>query len=363
MISPATISAVLSAANIIDVIGAHVQLKRNGANHTGLCPFHNEKSPSFSVSAAKQIYKCFGCGEGGNAIQFLIKHDKLTFPEAIKQLADKYNIAVEEDTQYQLPQETKNKKEEMAHLLQWAAQQYEQLLQSISADHPAKQYLASRGYTPERISEWGMGYAPANFKYLTENIISQNKYTIAAELGLVKSKEGKTYDFYHNRIIVPIHDHNGNLTGFAARQIPTGSEEDKKYPKWINPPNSLLYQKNKTWYGLHTAVQTIHREKMAYLVEGYPDVHTMQDNGITNTIAPCGKEITDEQIQMLKRYTQHICFVPNIDDNQSGQNAVLKQIDRFAAAGFKLSLIELPTCNDADEYINHILLTQKMKAA
>lgn len=363
MISQSTIDAVFSTADIVDIIGTHVKLKRAGANHTGCCPFHDEKTPSFSVSPSKQIFKCFGCGEGGNVVDFIIKHEKKTFPEAITWLADRYNIAVEEDQQsQQTPQETKDKKQEMKTLLNWASGCYEKAFHLLPEEAPAKQYLYGRGYTEERIRQWGIGFAPADFKFLSSQVINAGKHSIALELGLIKTREGISNDFYYNRIIVPIHDHNGQITGFAARQIPTGTDEDKKWPKWINPPNSLIYNKSKTWYGLNTARAAITKQKMAYLVEGYPDVHAMQDAGIENTIAPCGKEIADDQILFLKRYTSHICFIPNIDDNGSGQNAVLKHIDRFLAFDFKVSVVELPECNDADEYIR-MVLTKQTEAA
>lgn len=355
MIKQSTISAVFNAVDIIDIISQYVKLKKAGTNHTGLCPFHNEKSPSFTVSPAKQIYKCFGCGAAGNAINFIMAHDKKTYPETIEQLADKYNIAIEYDqAQQQIPQETIDKKTQMQALINWAQQQYENNLQSLPADAPVLQYLHSRGYTADRIRTWGLGFAPADFKYLSTSIINMGKHSIATELGIIKTKESSTHDFYYNRITVPIHNENGFITGFAARIY---TKEDSKYPKWINPSNSLIYTKAKTWYGLHTARQAIHQQKMAYIVEGYPDVHTMQDSGITNTIAPCGKEIAPEQIKILKRYTNHVCFIPNIDANQSGQKAVLKHISTFAAADFRLSVIELPSSNDADEYIQTLINT------
>lgn len=357
MISQTTIDAVFLSIDILDIIGSSVKLKRVGANHTGCCPFHNEKSPSFMVSPSKGIYKCFGCGQGGSAIDFIMKHERKSFPEAIEWLAEKYGIAVEYDQQaQQVPQETKDKKQEMLGLLKWAAGKYEEAYHGLPEDAPARVYMEDRGYTDERVRSWGIGFAPADFKFLSSPIINMGKHSLGLELGIIKQKEGNTYDFYFGRIIVPIYDHNGQLTGFAARQVPTNTPDDKKYPKWINPPNSLIYIKNKTWYGLNTARKSITTEKMAYLVEGYPDVHIMQDNGMENTIAPCGKEIADEQILFLKKYTEHVCFVPNNDENQSGQNAVLKHIDRFLRSGFKVSVAELPQCNDADEYINKVTI-------
>lgn len=363
MISQTTIDSVFSASDIVDVIGRTVKLKRQGANHTGCCPFHDEKTPSFSVSPSKQIYKCFGCGKGGNVVDFVMASEKKNFPEAINYLAELYNIPVEEDQpSQQVPQETKDKKAEMQKMLVWVGQQYEKALNDLPESSQVKQYLYGRGYTDERIRQWGLGYAPADFKFLTTPLINYGKHALATELGIIKTREGQSHDFYHNRIIVPIHDHNGMITGFAARQVPTGTAEDKKWPKWMNPANSIIYQKAKTWYGLNTARAAISKAKMAYLVEGYPDVHSMQDYGIENTIAPCGKEIADEQIMFLKRYTNHVCFIPNIDENGSGQNAVLKHIDRFVAFDFKVSVVELPECNDADEYIR-LVLTKETEAA
>lgn len=361
MIKQTTIDAVFQRADIIEVVGAHVKLKRHGANHTGCCPFHDEKTPSFSVSPSKQIFKCFGCGKGGNVITFLMDHERLSFPDAVRKLADKYGIDVEEDqASAQVSQESRDKKKEMHLLVKWAADAYEKNLLSQPESSPVMQYLTARGYGHDRIKYWGIGYAPADFKFLTSSIINMGKHGLAAEIGLIKTKEGTSYDANYDRIIVPIHDQNGFITGLASRIIPG---PDAKGAKWMNPPNSLIYNKASMWYGLNTARQAITREKMAYLVEGYPDVHTMQDHGITNTVAPCGKEIADDQIRLLKKYTDHVCFIPNIDDNESGQKAVLKHIDRFVGAGFRVSVVELPTCNDADEYINNILDINKMHVA
>lgn len=358
MIAQSTITEVAAAADILEVVGATVKLKRSGANHTGLCPFHNEKSPSFSVSPSKGIYKCFGCGESGGAIQFVMKSERKTFPEAIEYLADRYNIAIEYDSTNEPSQEAKDKRQEMQGLLRWCAERYENALYTPEGA-PALDYLHGRGFTEERIRMWGIGLAPLqDMKYLTSSIINMGKLGIAQELGIVKTKEGLSHDFMINRITVPIYDANGLLTGFAGRIY---SPADAKYPKWINPSNSLLYNKSQTWYGLHTAKQAIRKMGFAYQVEGYPDVWTMQDHELVNTIAPCGKEVSDEQIKYLKRFTDNICFIPNIDTNGSGQNAVLKHIDRYIAAGFRCSVIELPICNDADEYINH-LLNQKLQA-
>lgn len=358
MISPSTIAAVFAAADIVDIIGSAITLKRKGTNHEGLCPFHNEKTPSFMVSPAKGIYKCFGCGAGGNAVNFIINHHKKTYPEAIEYLADRYNIPIEYDKTTTTSTETKDTKKEMHALLKWCATKYEAALYTAEAA-PALQYLHSRGYTNDRIKMWGIGFAPLqDFKYITTPIINMGKHTIAEQLGIIKTTNGTSRDFLINRITIPIHDAQGTLTGFAGRIY---TAQDSKWPKWINPPNSLLYQKGQQWYGLHTAQKAIQQQGFAYLVEGYPDTHAMQDNGLTNTIAPCGKEIADEQIKYISRFTKHICFIPNIDANQSGQQAVLKHINRFIAAGIRTSVIHLPQCNDADEYINH-LLNQKLQA-
>jgi DNA primase len=359
MISQTTIDAVNAAADIVDVIGRNVRLKRAGANHIGLCPFHDERTPSFSVSQAKGIYKCFGCNRGGHAVQFVMEHDKKSFPEAIEYLADLCGIAVEHDsTQAEQPQETRDKKQEMLGLLKWAGKKYEDALYSPEGAE-ALNYLHGRGYTDDRIKMWGIGFAPLqDLKFISSPIINMGKLSIAQELGITTTTEGISKDFLINRITVPIHDANGSLTGFAGRIY---RPEDAKYPKWMNPRNSIMYNKGTTWYGLTTARRTIQQAGFAYLVEGYPDVHTMQDHDLENTIAPCGKEITPEQVKFLKRFTQHVCFVPNIDANESGQKAVLKYIDTFIAAGFRTTVVPLPECNDADEYINH-LLNQKLQA-
>lgn len=360
MIKQESIDEVRSRMDIYEVVSKHVQLKKNGNSWLGLCPFHKEKTPSFRVTPSKQIYKCFGCGEGGDAIAFIMKHEKQGFIEAIQTIAGQYNITLEEDKT--APQETEEKKSARAEqlgLVAYAQKQYEAMLASLPDDAPALQYMQQRGYTRERMQSWSMGFAPDDWKFLTTPIINMGKHTPATDCGLISAKEGKTWDFYRNRITIPIHDHNGRLAGIAARYIPSGNDdEDKSQAKYYNPCESLVYSKKKIWYGLWQAAKAIKDAGFAYIVEGYFDVQSMHDSDMCNTIASSGTEIDEYQIKMLKRYTDHvvICY----DGDQPGVKKAMLHINQFLKMDFKVGLIILPNNQDPDEFIrNYHLLNQQ----
>lgn len=360
MISESTIQALRSRISIADVISNYIKLKKSGSNLTGLCPFHNERSPSFMVSPAKEIYKCFGCGKSGDAISFIMEHEHKTYPETIEHLCNQYNIAIEHQEPTPQQQQQKDKKQEMYQLMAWAADQYEKQLHQLPADDHIIQYLADRGYTKERIQYWGIGIAPAEWDFIKTPIINKNQFEIGIEAGLIHRSGEKNYDFFRNRIIIPIHDQHGRIIAFGARQCPplegVAQSAGGGGPKYLNSPESLIYQKRQTWYGLWQAQKTISQQKLAYIVEGYMDVHAMQDAGLTNTIAPCGTEIHDDQLQILRRYTTSVCLVGDAD--QSGIKATLRHIDRFLQHDFSVSIIPLPSASgekmDPDQYIRSL---------
>jgi DNA primase len=244
----------------------------------------------------------------------------------------------------------------MLSLLSFAHKKYEDLLHSLPAEAAAIKYLQQRGYTTDRMRSWSLGYAPADWKFLTSPLINMGKSSAATEAGLISFSNGQGFDFFRNRITIPIHDHNGVLIGFGGRWVPTGDPaEDKSQAKYFNPKESLIYTKSKVWYGLNLAQKAIRQEGYAYVVEGYMDVQAMHDAEINNTVASCGTEIDDQQVKLLKRYTEHvvICY----DGDGPGVKKMMKQIDLFLKHNFKVQVAPMFGGMDPDEFIRNIDLT------
>jgi DNA primase len=352
MIKQETIDLVRSRADIVDVIGSRLKLKRAGSSMMACCPFHGEKTPSFHVWQKSQQFKCFGCGESGDAISFLMKHEKLQFAEAIEQLAGQYNISIEYDeVQRQEAQEKKDKKAEMQQVLDFAWKHYHKGLMALPEDAAAKQYLMKRHIDNDMMHKWGLGYAPMDFKHLTTPLINMGKYEPAVDAGVVNTKDGKSYDFLVNRIVIPVHDVNGRLVTLAGREVPGSGKETAKY---LNGRESLLYSKSKVLYGLYQAVNSkaIDAAGFAYMVEGYFDVISLHEAEVQNALAPCGTAITMEQASFLKRYTSHIVLMQDAD--KAGVKSMLKAIDLFLSLDFKVEVVELPAKMDPDEYVRHL---------
>jgi len=362
MIKQSSIDEVRNRIDIHDVINKFVKLKRNGSGYTGLCPFHNEKSPSFTVTPSKQIYKCFGCGKGGDAFKFIMEHEKKTFVESIEWLASEHHITLEYDQlQEKETEEARNAKIEMLELISWAHKKYEDLLRSLPDDAEAIQYMKERGYDRERMISWGIGFAPDNWKFLTTPCINMGKHAPGVDCGLLYTKEGRNWDFFRNRIIVPIHDHNGVLVGLAGRIVGAPDKDsEKKTAKWMNPCESLIYNKRKVLYGLWQAQKAIKDAGFAYVVEGYTDVQSMHDNGLENTVGSSGTEIDEVQARLLKRYADHVVICYDGDD--AGINKAIIKINLFLKLDFKVSVIELPGKKDPDEFIREYNLTTKEEA-
>lgn len=363
MIKQNTIDEVRSRMDIYEVISNYVKLKKSGSGFTGLCPFHDEKTGSFHVSSSKQIYKCFGCGKSGDGIRFIMEHDKKTFAETIEYLAQQYNITVEYDQQSQEQSaETKDKKKELVQLISWAQKKYEDLLFSLPDDAPVHQYLSSRHYSRDRMRSWSLGFAPDSWDFIKTPLINLGKFEPATHCGLIHSSSGKSYDFFRNRIIIPIHDHNGILIGLAGRLVPGADpEKEKSIPKYLNPCESLAYSKKKVWYGLWQAQKAIRDQGFAYIVEGYMDVQALHDVDICNTVASCGTEIDQLQVNLLKRYTRHvvICY----DGDNAGTDKMMKQINLFLLNDFKVEVIELPEGQDPDVFIHEFDINRETAVA
>lgn len=358
MIKQSVLDELRQKMDITEIISQSVHLKKRGSGHIGLCPFHNEKTPSFNVWPAKQIFKCFGCGEGGDAIKFVQKQEKKNFTEAVEWLCHFYNVAIEHDqAAKEEAQEKKTARELMQQIISWAHKKYEALLHSLPEEAPAIRYLQQRGYDAGRMRSWSLGFAPDDWKFLTTPLINKGKHGPAVDCGIVVSKDAKNFDFFRNRIIIPIHDHNGILAGLAGRWVPSGDPaEDKKAIKYLNLKESPVYSKSKLWYGLHQAYKAIKEAGYAYIVEGYMDVHAMHDAALINAVASCGTEVDDGQVKLLKRYTDHVVIA--YDGDEPGLKKAMKHVDLFLKADFKVSVLPFPDGMDPDEYIKHLYSTQ-----
>ncbi len=366
MIKGESIQAVKDRMDIVDVVSNFIKLDRN---NKACCPFHAEKSPSFQVSAKRQTYKCFGCGAGGDTISFLMNHERLEFMPAIEWLANRYNIVLEVKEESEADKKKREQQKDIIGTLnkaiEFAHKHYHKALITGNRDtNEAWKYLKQRGISEETALSWGFGFAPEEWQFLSTPIINADLFTPAETVGLVKSKDGKVYDFYRNRLIIPIHNAHGQLIGIAGRWIPTGNKEkDQLQGKYINPNESPIYKKRNTWFGLYQALiaKAFTKDKHgvvppAFIVEGYLDVISMHESGIPNTVASSGTAITIDQIRILKKYTSH--FVLFTDGDISGQNAALKTIDLCLQENIRTDVIELPEGEDPDSYSKKYLLTE-----
>lgn len=342
------IDAVRSSSDIVEVVGEYVQLKRRGSNFVGLCPFHKEKTPSFNVNPDLGIYKCFGCGAGGNEFQFLMRVENLEFPEAVKVLAERAGIVITEtDDQRKQSSEV----ESIYNALRFAGRFFYQSLTQEEKGKTALDYLINRGFTAETIKKFGLGYAPDAWDALLvaagkENIDIQ--YLEKAGLIIAKKDGDGFYDRYRNRVIFPIFSHLSKVIGFGGRIL----KEEKKQPKYINSPETRVYHKGSVLYGLHQSKQAIRKREEVLLVEGYTDVISLFQAGVEHVVATSGTALTPDQIKLLKRYTQKVLVL--YDSDSAGAAAALRGIDLLLEQGVTVYGLELPEGEDPDSFVrNH----------
>ena len=307
MISKSTVDLVFETARLEEVIGDFVQLKKSGSNFKGLSPFSNEKTPSFMVSPAKQIWKDFSSGKGGNVVSFLMEHEHFTFPEAIKFLAKKYNIEVEETQQTNEQKEAASLRESMYAVTVFAQSYFSKMLtESEEGKNIGLSYFKERGFTDESIERFQLGYSPDEWTALTNAAIDagfQKEFLVST--GLTIEKGDKTFDRFKGRIMFPIHSMSGRVTGFGGRIL----KQDKQAAKYMNSPESEVYQKSKVLYGLYQAKQHIAKESNCYLVEGYTDVIQMHQAGIQNVVSSSGTALTPDQVRLIRRLTNKITLL------------------------------------------------------
>lgn len=351
MITPQTIEQIKSRIDIIDVLSEYIKLKKRGSNYLGLCPFHNEKTPSFTVSPAKELYKCFGCGKSGNTITFLMEHDKLSYVEALKWLATRYNIEVEE-TESTPEQKIQQQTSDSLYIINNFAQKFfdDKLFNTEEGRNIALSYLQERGFREEIIKKFQIGYNPsARDELAKELIIHQFNKDLLPRTGLVAVRnETELVDNYRNRIIFPIHNNTGKIIGFGARII---GKADKA-PKYINTPENEIYVKSKVLYGSYFARLAIDKQNECLLVEGYTDVVSLHQAGIENVVASGGTSLTVDQLRLIKKYTNNLTII--YDGDAAGIKAALRGLDMALEEGLNVRMVLIPDNEDPDSYVNKV---------
>lgn len=345
MITQDSISKVADAADILAVIGDVVSLKQKGSSHTGCCPFHNERTPSFHVNAAKGFYKCFGCGKAGNVFTFVMENRNFSYPEAIKYLANKFNIQLEYDSNHSVEEETESKKADKVFAI---AQEY--FIKNLQASKEASDYLKfTRKFNDETIALWGLGYSPKAFNGLHPKFVDDQLIDVADSTGLIKrnTTTQNTHDVYIDRITIPIRNENSRLIGYGGRLLT--SDPENKFPKYINPKDSKFYHKQKTLFGLDKARKAIQKIGFATLVEGYFDVISMHVQGACNTVASCGTSFTEEQAKLLRKFTDNLLIAYDNDD--AGKKATKAVLNIALPLGFRINVFPLTSFKDVDEWI------------
>lgn len=335
---------------MLDVVGNFVKLKRRGTNYLGLCPFHNEKTPSFTVSPSKEIYKCFGCGKSGNAIGFVMEHEKFTYPEALKWLANRYNIEIEE-TESSPEYKEQQQVSDSLHILNQFAVKYfaAQLKDTEEGQTNALSYLKERGFNDDIIEKFQIGYCPESGEAFTREALKQQYSSdLLKKSGLSVERNGQLYDNYRGRIIFPIHNQSGKIIGFGARVI--GSSD--RGPKYINTPENELYVKSKILYGSYFARHPIDKLDECFLVEGYTDVTAMHQAGIENVVASGGTSLTIDQLRLIRKYTNNLTII--YDGDSAGIKAALRGLDLAMEEGLNVQLVLIPDNEDPDSYVKKV---------
>ena len=346
MISKSTIDTVFETARVEEVIGDFVQLKKSGSNLKGLSPFTDERTPSFMVSPVKQIWKDFSSGKGGNVIAFLMEHEHFTYPEAIKYLAKKYGIEIEETQQSDEQKEQANERESMYLVSEYANKFFQEKMHKTDEGQAiGLSYFKERGFTAETIKKFDLGYSPDDWEALTSDAL-ENGYQLEflEKTGLTIVKDDKKFDRFKGRVMFPIHSMSGRVLGFGGRIL----SNTKKAAKYLNSPESDIYHKSKVLYGIYHAKQSIAREDNCYLVEGYTDVIQFHQSGIENTVSSSGTALTPEQIRLINRLTKNITVL--FDGDAAGTRASLRGIDLILEQGMNVKVCPFPEGEDPDSF-------------
>ena len=347
MIDKATVDRIYAAANIVDVISDFVTLKKKGVNYQACCPFHNEKTPSFVVSPSKGVFKCFGCGKGGNAVTFVMEHENMTYPEALKYVAKKYGIEVNEHELLPEEQRRNDDRESMMVVSSYAADYFVRMLhETPEGQNIGIGYFRERGFSDATIKRFGLGYCTEVRDAFTRQALNDGyKEEFLVSTGLtIKRETGGYYDRFCGRVIFPIHSISGRVIAFGARTMRT----DKKTAKYLNSPESEIYHKSDVLYGLYFAKRAITQQDCCILVEGYTDVISMHQAGIENVVASSGTSLTQGQIRMIARFSRNITII--YDGDSAGIKASLRGIDMVLKEGMNVRTVLLPDCEDPDSF-------------
>ncbi len=346
MIDRPTIERILDAARIIDVVQEFVPLKKRGANYLGLCPFHNEKTPSFTVSPSKEIFKCFGCGKVGNSVNFIMEHEHLSYPEALKYLARKYHIEVLEKELSQDEIDKQNERESLLVVTSYAARQFtENLFHTDEGISVGLSYFRERGFRQETLKKFEVGYSLEKRDGFTRKALDEGyKQEFLVTTGLTIQNEDRLFDRFSARVMFPIHSLSGQVLGFGGRIL----RSDPKSAKYLNSPESEIYHKSRILYGMYQARKAITQQDRCYLVEGYTDVMSLHEASVENVVASSGTSLTIEQVRLIKRFTQNITIL--YDGDPAGIKASIRGIDLVLEEGLNVRIVLLPEGEDPDSY-------------
>ena len=348
MIDRATIDRIYAAADIVEIISDYVTLKKKGVNYQACCPFHNEKTPSFVVSPSKGVYKCFGCGKGGNAVTFVMEHEGVSYPEALKIVAKRYGIEIQEREQTEEDLRRNNDRESMFVLNGWVADYFAKYLGSPEGRSVGLSYFAQkRGFTEATIRKFGLGFCSADGDAMTVAALSagyKEEFLLSTGLSFKRESDGRLRDRFRERVIFPVHNISGRVVAFGGRTLRT----DKSVAKYQNSPESEIYSKKRELYGLYFAKKAIQQQNYAIMVEGYTDVISMHQAGVENVVSSSGTSLTVEQIQLLRRFTRNITVI--YDGDSAGINASLRGIDLILKEGLNVRIVLLPPEHDPDSF-------------
>jgi DNA primase len=348
LIPKETVDKIIETSRIEEVVGDFVSLKRRGTSMIGLCPFHNERTPSFHVSVGKGIFKCFGCGQGGDSVRFIMEHEKATYPEALRYLANKYSIEIEEVENTPEEQAVNDRRESLYIVSGWAAKFFHhQMMETEEGKSIGLSYFKERGFRDDIIKKFELGYSPDVWDALTQQGLKEG-YNIQflEDTGLTIRKDNeKLYDRFRGRVMFPIHSFTGRVIGFGGRTLKT----DKAVPKYVNSPESDIYHKSNVLYGLFFAKKSMRDEDNCYLVEGYADVLSVHQAGVENVVASSGTSLTIEQIRMIGRFTKNITIL--YDGDEAGIKASLRGLDMILEEGLNVKVVNFPDSHDPDSYV------------
>jgi DNA primase len=340
------IDEIRDRTDIVEVVSGYLPLKRSGVNHQGLCPFHQEKSPSFNVNSSRQIFHCFGCGVGGNVFSFLMRMEGLSFPDAVRRLGEKVGVEVEEEAVSPEEHRRREERERILRINQVAGEFYHQILLGDEAGACARRYLRQRGYESETVRTFQLGFAPEGWESLAKHLAGKNFSSgDVKKAGLVRpgKQDRGDYDLFRNRLLFPIHNLQGQVVAFGGRVL------DDSLPKYINSPETAVYHKGQTLYGLYHARDAMRHSGEALIVEGYFDVLALHRAGFAGAVATCGTALTADHARLLKRYADKILLV--FDEDAAGRQATFRAMDALLPAGLSVSVVALPAGEDPDSLI------------